>query len=277
MKDLRGLVTSPRAWVYAALAGTLLLGGIDLEMTWDLVLPAFKPYRLIGVIAASVALASLLCVWVRRQLEEPGARRRFVLPFAVGFALLPLAGVGAQRTPPSVEAYQALGDFILRWLAFIAAVAIGITLCTWVLALVYYVRLAERTEATDGPQLVSAAIAGGLLGFSTGFSLLHRLLMGFAWRRPDFVRQTTVWGIWGTVWVGAAIWLVLVVRARARQRRWLERVREGRDSDYEIVPLSEHPEWAKLPPYLTARSYSGVLVCEPQDESEERELLGRVE
>lgn len=76
-----------------------------------------------------------------------------------------MSGIGAHEvstTPRS--AFEGLAEFILSWLAFIAAAGFGMALCAWVLVLVYYVRLAEQTESTDGPQLVGAAIAGGLLG-----------------------------------------------------------------------------------------------------------------
>lgn len=106
---------------------------------------------------------------------------------------------------------------------------------------------------------------------------MHLLLIGLARSRPDAIRQVVVWCIWGVAWLGALIFIVATVRLRARQRRWLARVKGGRDPNYEILPLSQHPEWATAPPYLTARSYSGVLVYEPEDESEARELLGRVE
>ena len=280
MSKSRRLFMSPsRARVYATLSALLLLGGIDLEMTWDSILVPFKPFRLVFVIVACAALATYLGVWLRRQLDEQASKRRFVLPFAIGFALLPVAGIGAHEVTARrpAELFPGLAELVLSGFALIVSSALGGALCAWVLVLVYYVRLAERTQSTDGPQLVDAAISAGLLGLSTLFSATHLLVIGLTGSVPNLIGQLVVWVLWGLVWFASLIWLALIVWSRARERRWLARVREGRDSDYDIVLLSEHPEWAKLPPYLTAGSYSGVLVYEPEDDSEERELLGRVE
>ena len=273
------LLASPRAWVYAALSGALLLSGIDLEITWDSFLVPFKPQRLVWVIVACAALALVLSRWLWRQLEARRAKRRLVLPFVLGFVLLPLAGIGSHEvspTPRRATGIAEAGEIIVGMFALVAAGAIGAVVGVWTLVLVHYVRLAEQSQSNDGPQLVSAAIAGGLLGLSSLFSVFHVLLIAFAGRLPDLIGQIAVWALWAAVWLGALIWLAIIARSRAAERRWLQRVKDGRASDYELEPLADHPEWAKLPPYFTARSYSGVLVYEPED-GEEREILGRVE
>jgi hypothetical protein len=266
-------------WVYAALSAVLLLSIIDFEFIWDAFLPPLKPKRLAWVIVACVGMAFGMCTWLRRQFDDRRGKRRFLVPFVIGFALLPVAGFGAEEAgtiPSSKGGFQTAGEMLLSMFAFMGAGIVGIAVSVWALALVHYVRLSERTEARDGPQLVCTALAGGVFGASSLLSALHVLLLAFAGRAPDLVGQIVIWVLWAVVWFVALVGLGTIARARAATEEWLERVRKGKVPEYEIESLSEHPEWAKLPPYLTARSYSGVLVHKPDAGANDRVPRGLV-